>query len=151
MSVKSFVESAIILHENNKYNEALCLVCIAIDACSAKRYPDRKVSERYKLFLHEHFRTICRYGFPGIEAANIRIKVNTQIESLKTDTYGYIDMEQIIYHTLRCGLVHTCTIEETVQFTEATIIGSFNSDTFYIPKMIIWGLIESIQEEIRET
>jgi len=106
MSIQSFVEAANILYDNDKYNEALCLICIAIDACSAKSYPKEKVSERYKHFLKEHFRTICSYGFPGIEASNIRIEINTSIKDLKPDCNGDVDMEQIIYHVLRCGLVH---------------------------------------------
>lgn len=146
MSVQSFVDSAFILYENEKYNEALCLACIAIDACSAKIYPAEKVSERYKHFLKDHFETICKYGFPGIQASNIRIKVNTPIKSLKLDKDGYVDMEQIIYHTLRCGLVHDCNIEETIEFTEKTIIGDWNKNKFYIPKMLIWGLIAAIKE-----
>lgn len=31
MSVQSFLDSAKILYDNQKYNEALCLVCIVID------------------------------------------------------------------------------------------------------------------------
>ena len=44
MSVQSFVDAARILYDKDQYNEALCLACIAIDACSAKSYPNQKVS-----------------------------------------------------------------------------------------------------------
>ena len=85
MSIQSFVDAANILYENDKYSEALCLICIAVDACSEKSYPKEKVSVRYKHFLKEHFTTICSYGFLGIEASSIRIKVNTPIKNLKPD------------------------------------------------------------------
>lgn len=145
MSIQSFLESAEILYNNEKYEEALCLVCIAVDARSANQYPNKKNAERYKLFLKDHFPTICKYGFPGIEASSIRIKVNIQCIALKPDKNGYVDMEQIIYHVLRCGLVHECNIEKTILFTDTSIIGDWN-EKFYIPKDIIWGLIESIKE-----
>lgn len=148
MSVGSFLDAVKILYVNKKYEEALCMACIVIDACSAKEYPDRanrNNAERYKLFLKRHFSTICKYGFPGIQATNIRIKVNVSDSNLKPDKNGYVDMEQIIYHVLRCGLIHECNIEKTIQFTDTTIIGDWN-DKFYIPKDIIRGLIAAAEE-----
>lgn len=145
MSVQSFLKSAEILYDNGKYEEALCLVCIAIDACSTNQYPNKGNAERYKLFLKNHFPTICRYGFLGIEASNIRIKVKIPSIALKPDSNGYVDMEQIIYHVLRCGLVHECNIEKTIQFTDTSVIGDWG-EKFYIPKDIIWGLIKAIKE-----
>lgn len=56
-------------------------------------------------------------------------------------------MEQIIYYIIRCGLVHECNIEKTIQFTNTSVIGDWN-EKFYIPKDIIWGLIDSIEESI---
>lgn len=147
MSIQSFLNSAKLLYENNKYAEALCLVCIAIDAYSIKQYSNnRKNNERYKVFLKDHFAIICKQGFPGIQADCIRIKVNVPNKALKPDQDGYVDMEQIIYHVLRCGLVHECDIDKTIQFTDTTIIGDWN-ESFYIPKDIIWGLIASIDKE----
>lgn len=145
MSVQSFLDSAKILYDNQKYNEALCLVCIAIDSCAAQEYPDEKNANRYKKFLKKHFRTICEYGFPGISADNIRIKVNVTHNALKPDQNGYVDMEQIIYHIIRCGLVHECNIDDTISFTDTTYIGDWD-EKFYLPKNIILGLIASIKQ-----
>ena len=145
MSVQSFLDSAKILYDHQKYNEALCLVCIAIDSCAARDYPSERNANRYKNFLKKHFRTICERGFPGISADLIRIKVNIPHVSLKTDQNGYVDMEQIIYHVIRCGLVHECNIDDTICFTDATYIGDWN-EKFYLPKDIIFGLIASIEQ-----
>ena len=94
------------------------------------------------MFLKRHFSTICRYGFPGIKATNIRIKVNIPNVALKTDCDGYVDMEQIIYHVIRCGLVHECNIGDTIKFTDGVNLGDWN-ERFYMP---IQGLIEAIKE-----
>ena len=145
MSIQSFLESAEILFNRQKYKEALCLVCIAIDSRAAQDYPNEKSANRYKKFLKKHFRTICEYGFPGISADNIRIKVNVPHDSLKTDQNGYVDMEQIIYHVIRCGLVHECNIDDTISFTDETYIGDWD-EKFYLPKNIILGLIASIKQ-----
>ena len=145
MSVQSFVNAAKVLYEQGFYEESLCLVCTAIDATAAQCYTDKKVTERYKLFLKDHIRTISEVGFPGISADSIRIKVNAVIDNLKPDAEGYVDMEQIIYHVLRCGLVHSCNLDRSIEFTERTIIGDWNADKFYIPKAIIWGLIAAVE------
>lgn len=152
MSVQSFIESSEILYNNGKYEEALCLACIAIDACSANQYPKKTTSERYKLFLKEHFSTICEFGFPGIMASKICIKITQPSKFLKPDENGYVTMEQIIYHVLRCGLVHTCNIENTIQFTDRTIIKDWDQEKFPIPKDIIHGLLESVKNyEFRQS
>lgn len=99
MSVGSFLDAVEILYENKKYEEALCMACITIDACSAKEYPDRgdrSNAKRYKLFLKRHFSTVCKYGFPGIQTTNIRIKINVPDSNLKPDENGYVDMEPCV-------------------------------------------------------
>lgn len=148
MSIKSFISAAKMLYAEGFYEEALCLTCNAIDACSALTYPDKGVTNRYKLFLKTHFRTISEMGFPGISASGIRIKVNAKIPELKVDNDGFVDMEQIIYHAVRCGLVHSCSINTSIIFTEQTMIGDWNADKFYLPKALVWGLIAAVEQDI---
>ena len=148
MSIKSFNAAAKMLYAEGFYEEDLCLTCNAIDACSALTYPNKGVTNRYKLFLKTHFRTISEMGFPGISASGIRIKVNAKIPELKTDNDGFVDMEQIIYHVVRCGLVHSCSINTSIIFTEQTMIGDWNADKFYLPKALVWGLIAAVEQDI---
>ena len=101
------------------------------------------MTERYKQFVSDNFRIICEFGFPGIIAGAIKIKVNADIKSLKRDENNYVGMEQIIYHVLRCGLVHRCKIKESVKFIENTIIGAWNEDKFLLPRSLVLGLIEA--------
>jgi hypothetical protein len=123
MSVNSFLEAAQYLYNGNFYDEAFCLVCVAIDTSAQIQYPGLKVGERYKKFISANFREICSKGFPGISADFIRIKVNTEVKNLKLDENGYAGMEDIIYHVIRCGLVHDCAIDQSVKFIDSTIIG----------------------------
>lgn len=145
MSIQSFLNAAKVLYDKNFYEEALCLVCTAVDAAAATYYPEKRVTERYKLFLKDNFRTISEVGFPGISAAGIRIKINSEVDNLRRDPNGYVDMEHIIYHVLRCGLVHGCHLDERISFVDRTIIGDWNDGKFFLPKAIIWGLIAAIE------
>ena len=74
--------------------------------------------------------------------------MNANISNLKTDVGGHVDMEQIIYHVLRCGLVHNCEIERAIAFTDRTMIDDWNTDEFYMPKSLMWGLIAAIEETL---
>ena len=74
MNIKSFLESAKILYDNNKYDEALTLVCISVDACASKKYESKYNGEKYKKYLRDNFSIICKYGFPGIQASCIKIR-----------------------------------------------------------------------------
>ena len=55
MSIQSFLKSAEILYNNEKCEEALCLACIAVDACSANQYPSKGNATRYKMFKKTFF------------------------------------------------------------------------------------------------
>ena len=55
------------------------------------------------------------------------------------------NQRQIIYHIIRCGLVHECNIDDTISFTDTTYIGDWDKK-FYLPKDIILGLIASIKQ-----
>ena len=148
MSIQSYIEAAKLLAKTGDYDEqALCLACMAVDATAAQAYPNIKQNGiRYKQFIDEHFRTITEYGFPGISADTILIKVNTPIKKLIPDADGYVSMTNIIYHALRCDLVHNCSIHNTITFTEHTIIGNWEEDKFYLPKALINGLFAAIEE-----
>lgn len=148
MSVVSFLNAAKELFEKNYFEEALCLTCIAVDACAAIQYPNKQVTERYKLFLKKNFNVITRFGFPGIYASSLRIKINGKVPNLILDEQGYVGMDQIIYHVIRCGLIHDCKIDHRICFTEKTIIGDWNEDKFFLPSAIIYGLIAAVEKNL---
>lgn len=145
MSIQSFLKAAQYLYDNNFYDEAFCLVCAALDASAQIQYPSLKVGERYKKFISANFRRICDKGFPGVSADFIKIKVNFNIKNLNTDENGYASIEDIIYHVIRCGLVHDCAIDQSIKFIDSTIIGNGGKGLFFLPKSIIIGLIDAIQ------
>lgn len=148
MSVNSFLEAAQYLYNNNFYDEAFCLVCIAIDTSAQKQNPNLKVGERYKKFIASNFRIICNKGFPGVAADSIRIKVNVKLKNLKLDESGYVGVEDIIYHVIRCGLVHDCGIDQSIKFFDNTVIGNWEEGLFFLPKSIIMGLIDAVKSSL---
>ena len=143
MSIGSFVSSALRLFEEGKYDVALSLACSAVDATSAKMFPNEsKNNVRYKEFLKKNMRVITTFGMPGLSAGGIRMKCKN-IPGIKTDAEQMAGLEDIIYHIIRCGLIHQCEIEEVIEFTQRTMLGDFEKK-FGIPYAIIIGLLMSV-------
>lgn len=143
MSIENFVKASLELISNGKYDVALALACSAVDATAAKLYGSRKNNnERYKEFLRDNMLIVTRFGFPGIQAGGIRIKCNN-ISDLHTDNHGMVGIEDILYHTLRCGLLHQCEIDKRIEFTTQTYIGDF-SEKFRLPYQVIIGLLMAV-------
>ena len=142
MSIAKFISGAITLNNLGQYNTAFALVCSSVDATSKKIFPTENNNTRNKSFIKKYFRIISTYGFPGISAGGIKIKCSN-IPDLKTDNEGYVGIEDIIYHVIRCGLVHECQLDSRLQFIDQTRIGDFDK-YFQLPKQTIWGLIIAV-------
>mgnify|MGYP000288195872 CR=1 FL=1 len=143
MSIGSFISSSLDLLKAEIYDVALSLACSAVDATSAKMYPDEKYNNvRYKSFLKENMRIVTTFGMPGVSAGGIKIKC-VNIPGLKTDKESMASLEDIIYHIIRCGLIHQCEIEDRIEFTEKTMLGDFENK-FRIPYAIIFGLVMAV-------
>ena len=138
MAIGNFISAGVIFHNQGKRDVSLSLICSSLDATSKKVYPDDNNNQRNKKFIRKYMHIITNFGFPGILATGIRIKC-INIPHLTTDNKGYVGIEDIIYHTIRCGLVHECEIENLIEFTDETIIDDFNVK-FKVPKQLFWGL-----------
>src|SRR5450631_1749520 len=143
MSIASFVEASINELRVGRYDVAMSLACSAVDGTTAKEsVPNTSNNMRFKAFIEENMRLITRYGFPGIDAGGIRIKC-INIPDLKTDQDGYVSIADIIYHVVRCSVIHECSIDERIEFTEQTYIGDFQTK-FKIPRRLIIGLLAAV-------
>lgn len=142
MSIGTFVSASLDLLNQGRYDVALSLACSAVDATAAKIFPAESNNARYKSFLSEHMHIVTTFGTPGLRAGGITIKC-MNIPDLKTDPNGMLPLEDILYHIVRCGLVHECEIDQRLEFTERTQIGDFG-EKFRIPFAVIIGLIAAV-------
>ena len=138
MSISNFVSAGIMFHNYGKTDVSLSLISSALDATAKKVFPNQKNSQRIKNFIRKYMYIVTNFGFPGISATAIRIKC-IDVPNLKPDDEGYVGIEDIIYHTIRCGLIHECDIEKHIEFTVNTELGDFNK-VFKIPYQLFWGL-----------
>lgn len=145
MGIASFVDGALTTHNLGQSDVALALACSAIDATAKRAYPQAKVGERYRAFLRENLALVTAFGFPGLQAGDIRIKVgvNSGLDPKDIDEHNYTGIEAILYTTVRCGLVHECDIDTKIRFTKETQIGDFD-EAFAIPAALVLGLVAAV-------
>ena len=142
MSIGTFVCASLDLLNQGKYDVALSLACSAVDATAARVFPSKSNNARYKSFLKDNMRIVTTFGTPGLSAGGIVIKC-ANVPGVKTDSNGMAPLEDILYHIVRCGLVHECELDQRLEFTERTQIGDFN-EKFRVPFAIILGLIAAV-------
>jgi len=142
MAIGNFIEASLYHFEKKQYDIALALASSAVDATASKCAYHGNNNTKYKNFLKDNMRLIITFEFPGISASGIKIKC-VNIKNIKTDSNKMTDIENIIYHTIRCGLIHQCDISQEIEFTNETLIGDF-IDKFKIPKNLVLGLIVAV-------
>jgi hypothetical protein len=142
MSIGSFIEASLYHFERKHYDISLALACSSVDATASKGGYKGDNNGKYKNFLKDNMRIITTFGFPGIVASGIKIKCKN-IKGIKTDSNDMIDIENIIYYIIRCGLIHQCDIDSQIEFTSQTSIGDF-VDKFRMPQNLVLGLIVAV-------
>jgi len=142
MSISNFVEKSFLNYLEGDIHTSLSLACSAVDATARKVFNSTNNNVRFKNYIKRYFRIISFYGLPGIVTNGIKIGC-TLLKDIKTDENNMVWIEDIIYHTIRCGLLHECDIDKNLRFVDETLIGE-KDNFFNIPKFIIIGLLISV-------
>ncbi len=145
----SFLETVEDLYKKNKIAEALVLVFAVIDSVSKEKYSSLYSSERTKKFIEDNFLIITEYGFPGILASSIQIKIEDDVEfnyNFPIPSNRMVKMKDLFYYALRCNLIHEAKVPEDIIFTDSTIIGNWKKSGFLLPKAILIGLVMAVRK-----
>lgn len=129
-------------------NLALSEVCIALDATSQLHFQTTKSSRsNYKKFVAGNMWLITYMGFPGLMSSTLRIPFPniTLYPQIKPDAAGNIGIEDIVYHVIRCGLLHGSQNKFGFEWSNVLSIG-FNQNTneLLLSTNLIWGLIGAV-------
>ena len=105
VSVGQRVQSMIDHMSKGEIELALSDICIAIDITSQKYYNEPNSSAScYKRFLKENIWMIVVTGMGSLITEAVKLPFTHK--DIKSDYEGYCTLEQIIYHVMRCGLIH---------------------------------------------
>ena len=122
---------------------ALTPACIALDV-TAQRYTGAKRSSRgsYKKFIQDHLWLITYMGFPGLMATTVRVPFNHP--DVKPDAAGSVGVEDIIYHVIRCSLVHSDEKAAKIVWNKPIALGLDPSGNLVLSENLVWGLLGAV-------
>jgi hypothetical protein len=119
---------------------ALISVCIAIDATSAKLY-GKSGRSSYKKFVHDNFALITKVAFGNLTIGALRIGYAHPDIDAHPD--GLCSIEEIIYHVVRCGLLHTAELHSSIRFTKELRFVA-KDGILTLPSSFVVGLIVAV-------
>lgn len=144
MTISELVQEAIRHLSSGDPEQALVQVSIAIDKTSQQECPTLKqTGPRYKQFLHDNLQLIGGAAI-GIWATGF-FRVNYRHPEITPDAQGYATLEQIVYHAVRCGLLHAGELPKDIQFTtERKMRVDPATNSLLLPYSLIIGLVLAV-------
>ena len=140
MAIRDRVKEAIDKLNLNDPINALIQVSIAIDATGKKEYPGKKTSFRCKKFLVENRGFISRVAFGKLEVQGpmlFPVKTSKGTKSVRT-------LEEVLYHLVRCSLLHEGDLSNQVEITSRNEIGMTIDGKVTLPLIMYQVQIESM-------
>lgn len=136
------VKEAIDYMEKNQLEHALTATCIALDI-TAQEISGKEKSARsdFKKFLSDYLWIIQYMGIPGIMGQSI--KIGFSHPNIKPDINGNCRIEDIVYHVIRCKLIHSTGLDSKIRWQNNSF-GIDASGNLILPNKFIWGLIGAI-------
>lgn len=144
ISVGERIKEAIDHMDRGDYALALTPVCIALDITSQRHFSKNRSSRStYKRFVQENLWLISYIGFPGLMATSIRIPFSHP--EAKPDSAGNIGLEDVIYHVIRCSLIHSDDTSAKVNWNNAISLDiDPSSGNLILNPQLIWGLVGAV-------
>jgi hypothetical protein len=143
ISVGQRIQEAIDHVGRGDYALALTPACIALDITSQRHFGAKRSGRTiYKRFIQEHLWLITYMGFPGLMATTVRIPFSHP--EVKADAAGNIGVEDVVYHVIRCSLVHSDDKSARVTWNNAISLGIDPSGNLSLNPQLIWGLIGAV-------
>jgi hypothetical protein len=137
------IVEAIDYMEREKIELALTPTCIALDMTSQIYFSKKKSSNKdYKAYIKKYFWLITYMGLPGILSNALKIPFTHK--NIKLDADGFCPLEEIIYHVVRCGLIHSNGLDSKIKWNNVISLGLDEQGNLVLSKNLIWGLIGSI-------
>jgi hypothetical protein len=144
------LQEAIAKMETGDVEGALIPVSIAVASTAQYLYRNPKQKSNrgddglhYKRFVHDNLDIITRVAFAGLGIdKDWFIKYNHP--DVKPDSTGHCTIEQILYHVIRCGLVHRSEIPSDIRFAKTGAFPYDGKPGVLLPEGLIYGLIIAV-------
>jgi len=137
------IKEAIDYMSKGQIEHALTPICIALDL-TAKKYAGKTKSSKsdYKKFISDYMWLISCMGLPGLITESIRIPFDHP--DIKRDNRGFCGIEDIIYHVIRCELIHSTGPDTKIKWSDSIILKGDEPGSLTLSNKFPWGLVGAI-------
>lgn len=136
MSIEGIVRDSLRHFQEKNFLAAMTSACIALDATGKKEFQTSS-ENRCKQLVQANMDIITHVSFSGAFFSVPGAKISlSRPESKNTP----IPIEDIIYKSIRCNLIHEASLPPGVEFTEEPMYGE-RSGIFYLPVVMILALL----------
>jgi len=121
--------------EKGAIDFALESICIALDLTAQRTYHRSHSDKRdYKKLINDYSWLVELIGLPGLNLEDSRFG-NYPIRGNPTPSF-----QDLVYHIVRCGLVHDIGVPNNFQFAETHLI-TLDQDLIEFPITLVWALL----------
>jgi hypothetical protein len=143
VSIAKRVEEALAKFQAGDTEGALIPASIAVAATAAKEFPRKYDRDEYKDFVSANLALITKVAF-GAGAITKSLRVKYDHPDLIPGDDGLCSIEQVLYHVVRCGLVHEATLPSTLRFKEGRAITVEGGTVLVLPSTLVLGLVLAV-------
>jgi len=140
MTIRKRIKKAIKDYSEGDIENALIQAMIALDATAKKEGIRGGNADRCKNFISKNRDIITRTDFGLLE---IQGQITFPYKD-KNGKEGTKTFDEIIYHVIRCSLLHEGKIPETIIFTKKIHFGVDLSGKIILPERLVFGFIMSV-------
>jgi hypothetical protein len=144
LSVGQRVKEAIDYMGTGQVVSALTPTCIALDI-TAQRVAGAKRSGRkiFKDFIQKSMWLITLIGFPGLMSSEVRVPFHHP--EIPPNSTGTVGIDEIVYHVLRCGSVHSDEKNSKITWNKNISLGiDHNTGNLVLHEQLVWGLLAAV-------
>lgn len=138
MSIESSVREALRQLRDREFDNAMTSACITLDATAKNEFGD--CTQRFQRFVRGNLDIITYVGFGGAivacPGATLKLKWPKSPD-------GCVAVEDIVYKSIRCPLIHEASLPERVCFTEDAFYGE-RDGVLCIPVNMIYAIVLSV-------
>jgi hypothetical protein len=142
MSVGNRITEAADKYVLGDYENCLIQVCIALDATAKRAFPTESGNQAFKHFVHDNMKLITMVAFQrGRSILNLHLAHRNP--KLRPDRDGVCALQEILYHVVRCGLIHEGKLPPDMEFRPGRIV-SLDGNHLVLPAESLMGLILAV-------
>jgi hypothetical protein len=143
MGIGKRVGEAIDQLAKRDFESALIPASIAVAATAEKTYPQIAADNiKFKQFLKDNRDVIFEMALGVQIPQGMSFAINLA-EVRKPEKAGYSTVEELLYHVVRCGLIHNGMIGPSVSMGESNTF-TYLDEKVLLPPEIICGLLYSV-------